>query len=299
MRALVIGAGGQVGEALARALRERGHQVLATFWRVPVEGAARLDVTDEAAVESAVSKAAPGWIFCPAGMTAVDYCEDHIDEARRANMTGPLAAARAGARLGAGFTYFSSEYVFDGEAGPYGEDDPPRPLSVYGRTKLEGERAVLGEIPRSQVVRTTVVYGVERQEKNFVYQLLRALRAGEAMRVPKDQLSSPTYSPDLASACVELAELGVSGVFHLAGSEVMDRYAFALVACRVFDLDPSRLIPVATASLNQRARRPLKGGLRIDRARALLRSELRPPEGGLRAMREALAAAPAGVSHAL
>lgn len=295
MRALVIGAGGQVGGALARELGELGHQVVATCWRNSIEGAARLDVTDTAAVERFTRDAVPDWIFCTAGLTAVDYCEDHVEEAHRANVDGPLAAAMAGARLGAGFTYFSSEYVFDGEAGPYSEDDPPRPLSVYGRTKLEGEGAVLGEIPRSQVVRTTVVYGPERREKNFVYQLLRTLRAGETMRVPKDQVSSPTYNVDLARACVELAEMGAAGVFHLAGSEVMDRYAFALAACRAFDLDPSRLIPVATASLNQRARRPLKGGLRIDRALALLRTELRRPEAGLRAMREALAAAPAGL----
>ena len=293
MRALVIGAGGQVGGALARELGELGHQVVATCWRDPVEGAARLDVTDTAAVERFTRDAVPDWIFCPAGLTAVDYCEDHVDEAHRANVDGPLAAAMAGARLGAGFTYFSSEYVFDGEAGPYSEADPPRPLSVYGRTKLEGEGAVLGETPRSQVVRTTVVYGPERQEKNFVYQLLRTLRAGETMRVPNDQVSSPTYNVDLARSCVELVERGATGLFHLAGSEVMDRYAFALIACRVFGLDPSRVIAVTTASFNQRARRPLKGGLLIDRARALLSTELRPPEAGLRAMREALAVAPA------
>jgi dTDP-4-dehydrorhamnose reductase len=295
MRALVIGAGGQVGGALVRELATRGHAVVATCWRVPVEGATRLDLTDTAAVERVLSDAAPDWIFCPAGMTAVDSCEDHPEEARRANVTGPLAAARAGALLGAGFTYFSTEYVFGGEAGPYGEDDPPRPLSVYGQTKLEGERAVLAEIPRALVVRTTVVYGPERQEKNFVYQLLRCLRAGETMRVPADQISSPTYNADLAHSCVELVDRGAVGLFHLAGGEVMDRYTFALTACRVFDLDPSGVVPVTTASLNQRAPRPLKGGLRIERVLALLRTELRSPEAGLRAMREALAAAPAGL----
>src|SRR5262249_3717285 len=141
---------------------------------------------------------------------------------------------------------------------------------------------------RAVVVRTTVVYGPDRQEKNFVYQLIRNCRNGQGMRIPADQVSSPTYNVDLARATVELCERDLRGVYHLAGDGVLDRYAFAPLTCEVFGLDPSRLTPVATATLGQKASRPLKGGLSITKARGVLATPLRMPEAGLRAMREAL-----------
>lgn len=288
MRALVIGASGQVGGALVNALTTRGHTVTGTYATVPVEGATPLDLRDHQALERLIREAAPDWIFCPGGLTHVDWCEEHPDEAFQINTTGPLAAARAGAALGAGFVYYSSEYVFDGERGPYGEKDPPRSLSIYGKTKLQAEQALLAEVPRALVIRTAVVYGPDRQEKNFVYQLLRRCRVGATVRVPVDQLSSPTYSQDLAAASVELAEREMLGLFHVAGADILDRYAFACLACRVFGVDDSCVEPVMTAGLNQRAPRPLRGGLRIDKALSLLVTTLRPAEAGLRAMWDAL-----------
>ncbi len=290
MRAFVIGASGQVGGCLLEALRARGHEALGTHAHHPTDGLAPLDITDHAAVERAVSAARPDWVLCPAGLTHVDYCEEHPAEAFAINRDGALAAARAAARAGAGFVFFSTEYVFDGERGPYAEDDAAHPISVYGRSKWEGERAVLSEIPRTLVVRTTVVYGPDRQEKNFVYQLIRNCRSGQGMRIPADQVSSPTYNVDLAQAIVELCERNLGGVYHLVGDGVMDRFAFARIACEVFELDGSRLTPVTTAQLGQKAARPLKAGLTIAKARGVLATPLRSPEAGLRAMRAALEA---------
>ncbi len=288
MRALVIGASGQVGGALIEALRARGYEAGGTYAHHPAEGLAPLDVTDHAAVERAVSQARPDWVLCPAGLTHVDYCEEHPAEAFAINRDGALHAARQARRVGAGFVFYSTEYVFDGERGPYAEEDAAHPLSVYGRSKWEGERAVLAEMGRAVVVRTTVVYGPDRQEKNFVYQLIRNCRSGQGMRIPVDQVSSPTYNVDLARATVELCERDLGGVYHLAGDGVLDRFAFARLACEVFELDPSGLTPVATGTLGQKAPRPLKGGLSIAKARGVLTTPLRSPEAGLRAMRAAL-----------
>lgn len=290
MRALVIGASGQVGAALMQALRARGHEGHGTYTQHAVEHLSPLDVTDRGAVERAVKDFSPDWVLCPGGLTHVDYCEEHPADAFALNRDAALDAGRIGARSGAGFVFFSSEYVFDGGQGPYAEDDPASPLSVYGRSKWEGERAVLAEIPRAVVVRSTVVYGPDRQGKNFVYQLIRNCRRGQPMRIPMDQVSSPTYNVDLAEATVELCERELSGVYHLAGDGVLDRFAFAELACRVFELDASRLSPVPTAALGQKAARPLKGGLLIDKARAVLRTTLRSPEAGLRAMKAAIPA---------
>jgi dTDP-4-dehydrorhamnose reductase len=291
MRALVIGASGQVGAALQARLAARGHSVIGTYHSVPQPGMRPLDVGDPVAVERTITEVEPTWVFCPAGLTTVDFCEDQPGEAFRANRDGPAAAARAATRCGAGFVYFSTEYVFDGAAGPYSEDDPPRPLSVYGRSKLEGERAAQEANPRTLVIRSTVVYGPEPQGKNFIYQLLRRARAGQPITVPADQRSSPTYNRDLAAATVEATERALTGVLHLAGPVVLDRHAFTLTACEVFGLDPGRVTPVTTEALGQRAARPLNAGLKIERAQSWLTTRFRGPKEGLAAMREALEAA--------
>jgi dTDP-4-dehydrorhamnose reductase len=248
------------------------------------------DLTDVAATERLIAETEPDWVFCAAALTHVDYCEDHPDEAFRVNRDAAAAAARLTDTRGGGFVYYSTDYVFDGTAGPYGEEDPVDPVSVYGRSKLEGERWVTSENPRTLVIRTTVVYGVDHLEKNFVYQLVRRGRGGERMTVPADQRSNPTYTVDLADASVELAERGSAGIWHVAGTEILDRAAFARVVCEVFDVDPALVVPVTTASLGQRARRPLRAGLRVDRARTALSTRLRGPREGLQAMREALLA---------
>jgi dTDP-4-dehydrorhamnose reductase len=288
VRALVIAASGQVGAALSASLAARGHAVVGTHHRVAAPGTRPLDLTDPAAVAALMAEVEPDWVFCPAGLTHVDYCEDHPDEAWRINCDGPAAAARLAGQRGAAFVYYSTDYVFDGRGGPYCEEDPPNPLSVYGQSKLAGERAVLAAAPRALVIRTAVVYGPEPQGKNTVYQLLRRLRAGQCVPVPADQRSSPTYNQDLAEASVELVERDVRGIVHVAGPRVVDRYTFAVTACQVFELDPSRVVPRPTPALGQRAQRPLAAGLRIDRARAVVRTPLRDPVAGLMAMREAL-----------
>lgn len=287
MRALVIGASGQVGAALLHVLRSRGHEAQGTHAQYAAPGLAHLDLTDHAAVASAVAQARPDWIFCPAGLSFVDYCEEHPDEAMAANRDGPAAAARAAEAAGAGFVYYSTDYVFDGKAGPFGEDDSPRPLCVYGRSKHEGEQAVLAACRRAVVIRTSVVYGPERQEKNFVYQLIRASHAGTGFRLAADQKASPSYNPDVAAASVELAEGNLPGIWHIAGPEVLDRYTFALRISRAFALDTSKLTSVTTAALGQKAPRPLDGGLKVTKAQARLATRLRGPDEGLRAMREA------------
>src|SRR6266568_1097964 len=262
MRALVIGASGQVGASLLAVLRARGHEGHGTHSTHPAPGLSPLDLTDHAAVARLISQTRPEWIFCPAGLSHVDYCEDHADEAFAINRDGVHAAARAAEAAGAGFVFYSSDYVFDGVGGPFAESDTARPLSVYGRSKREGEQAV---IP--------------------------ACRAGQGFRPAVDQRASPSYNPDVAAASVELAERELLGLWHVAGSETLDRYAFALLVCREFALDGAKLTPVKTAELKQRAARPLDGGLDVRKAQAALRTPLRGSAEGLAAMHRELGGA--------
>ena len=226
-------------------------------------------------------------MFFAAAFTWVDGCESDPATAFAVNRDAPAAAAKAAARQGSAFVFYSTEYVFDGVAEPYAENDPVRPLSVYGQSKLEGERAVLTAHPDALVLRTSGIYGLDRQERNFVYQVLRRARSGGQMKVPADQRSCPTYLEDLAAASITLVGKRLSGVFHVTGPEIANRYEFAREICKVFALDPVFLEPVTTASLDQKAARPLFGGLSTDRVRRL-GITLRRPAEGLVAMREAL-----------
>jgi dTDP-4-dehydrorhamnose reductase len=270
--ALIVGAGGQVGAVL---LRQLGERAVGT-WRTPAAGRLTLDLEDMAArpalAADVVRRADVRTVFVVAAMTQVDRCEDHPATAMAVNRDAPARLAAAARRRGARTVFFSTEYVFDGTTGPYRESDEARPLSVYGRTKLAGEQAVLEADPAALVVRTTVVWGPEANGRNFAHQLARRLRDGTPMAVPEDQISTPTYNDDLARATVALVDAGVTGVVHVAGAELLDRAAFARRLAAAMGLDPALVQPVPTAALGQRAARPLRAGLRIDRLRSLLPS---------------------------
>jgi dTDP-4-dehydrorhamnose reductase len=273
MRAVVIGGSGQIGGWLLRVLVERGHATVATFATKQFPGLVHLDVADLPRATAWLRDQRPDVVFYPAGFTWVDQCERDPALARSANVTQPLELARASTEIGAKFVYFSTDYVFDGQAGPYDETALPRPLSVYGQAKLEAEQALGGA---HLTLRTTWVHGPEGQGKNFAYQLIRSLSAGHVFTCPSDQFSTPSYGPDVARAAVLLAEGGRTGLFHVAGPEFLDRVRFATVLAESFGFDPSLIIGKPTAELAQAAARPLKGGLLTPRLDACLPGVMRP-----------------------
>ena len=290
-RALVLGASGQVGRHAVAALAARGLEVTGTFAAHPAPGLRRLDVLDDAAVAACVREVRPDVCLLASAFTHVDGCEQDPARAEAANARAPGVVAAACRGVGARVIFLSTEYVFDGTAGPYGEADPTSPVSAYGRTKLEGEARVLAADPRNVAVRTTVVFSHDPAGLNFVMQLLARLGAGERFRVPADQRSSPTYGPDLAAVLAALCEEELPArlaacspapqLLNVAGDEVLDRHAFAVRVARALGLDAGLLDPIATSALGQKAARPLQAGLRVDRLRAL--------GHGLRPLDEALA----------
>lgn len=288
-----MGASGQVGRHVAGALGARGWDVTGTYATRALPGLEKLDVLDDAAVSACLDEVRPEVCVLSSAMTNVERCETEPERAEAANGRAPGVVAAACKRAGARLLLLSTEYVFDGSAGPYREEDPPSPMSVYGRTKLEGERRVLAEDPANLAVRTTVVFSHDPGGTNFVMQLLARLGRGERMRVPRDQASSPTYAPDLAVAIAELCEPGAASrlaglpapqVVNVAGPEVLDRYTFAVRAARALGLDAGLLDAVDTAALGQKAPRPLRAGLRVDRLRRL-GLVMRPLDEALAALR--------------
>lgn len=288
-RALVIGASGQIGRNTARCLGARGWDVVGTANSRTEGGLRHLDLLDRAGLKKVVKEVAPQVCVLAAAMTHVDGCERAPEQARAANVVAPTLIAEACREVGATLVYLSTEYVFDGLAGPYGEGDRPRPISVYGATKLEGEQRVLAACADNLSIRTTVVYGWHPGDKNFLMQVVEHLSAGERMRVPADQYSSPTYAPDLGVAIAALAG-HTGGVLNVVGPEIIGRYELARQAARVFGLDEGLLDPVTTAELKQAAPRPLRAGLTTGRLRSL-GVELRGVGAGLAAAAAARARA--------
>jgi len=274
MKILLLGASGQLGQHLLREASKRGHRVTGTSRTARVQGLRSLDLADREATYTLVREVRPDVILNAAGWSHVDECEADPDLAHERNVTSARHAAEAALEAKARIVLFSSHYVYDGTEHLYNEEATPRPLSVFGRTKLEAEIITRTLHPGALVVRTAVMYGPERRPRNFVYQLIRASLLGQEFRVAHDSVCSPTYSPNLAAASVELMEQGLGGIFHVAGGDVLSRYDFALMACDVMKLNEKILRPVSTDELGFKAPRPLCNGLDVSKAQSHLRMPL-------------------------
>ncbi|MCU1253633.1 MAG: dTDP-4-dehydrorhamnose reductase [Edaphobacter sp.] len=263
-KSLLIGASGQIGSQMLRALgRER---CLVTSRKSSSDTELVLDLATLATladVEHIFDGYSIDAIYCLAGLTNVECCEDVPELAHNTNCRGPELLAQFAKARNLPLVYFSTEYIFDGNHGPYNEEDTANPLNVYGKSKWEGERAVLAACSRAVILRTTVVYGQDFGEKNYIYSLMRSLGAGKPMRVPEDQISTPTYNRDLAKAAIALVERGATGIFHVCGPERMDRLEFARSVAAFLGLDVNLLQGLPTSALGQKAPRPLSAGLSI------------------------------------
>jgi dTDP-4-dehydrorhamnose reductase len=269
-KALVIGASGLAGGALMRILRGAKIEAAGTYAKSPAAGLEALDITDAARARACVERHRPAAIFLTAALTHVDYCEDHPDETFAINVEGPRTVAQAARALGAQVVFYSTEYVFDGKAGPYDEQDPPSPLSVYGQSKLAAERAICDIVENALILRTTVLFGWNPNSTNFAMQVYRKVRSEERMTIPMDQFGNPTLAEYLAQMSLTLAQRGARGVVNVVGADLVARSDFALALVKLFGGSPDLIVPVPTESLKQKAPRPLRGGLKIAKLERLL-----------------------------
>jgi dTDP-4-dehydrorhamnose reductase len=260
-RSLVVGASGQVGAQLVRLLPPGSAVPTARHEKQPEWISLDLADVSVAQADDLLQRLEIGTVYCVGAMTNVDGCESEFELAWRINCGGPAILAAAAAKHAARFVYFSTDYVFNGEDGPYSEDNSGDPICAYGRSKWLGESAVRDAHPAAVVIRTTGVYGEDANERNFLYSLRKGLGSLKPFRVPSDQISTPTYNLDLAAAAIALAKSGGQGVFHVAGPDVVSRLEFARRAAAVMGLDSANLFGVSTAELAQVAARPLRAGL--------------------------------------
>ena len=285
MKNLIIGASGQVGEHLHNTLKNLNQSVTGTYYPDARDGLVQLDIRDRQAVADLLQQLQPEIVYLPAAITNVEYCEENPKDTYQTNVLGTRNVVLETNRIKAKLVFFSSDYVFDGENGPYTEMDPINPISHYGLQKVYGEHFITSYSENYLIIRTTVVFGWESQGKNFVQRLLNSLKADQSVRVPIDQIGSPTYAPNLAETVIELASKDESGIFHIVGTELANRYEFSIAAAEIFGLDQSLIIPVSTSELGQIAPRPLKAGMRTNKAQKVLDTPLISYQAGLKKMK--------------
>jgi dTDP-4-dehydrorhamnose reductase len=260
-RILVVGGSGLLGQYVVEEAARRGHAVAATHrGPVPHRGAAawrELDLRDRDGIRGIVREAAPSLVVNAAALTDVDGCEDRPEEAQVVNALAPATLAAAARAAAADFVHVSTDYVFDG-TGPASETTEPNPLSVYGRTKLEGERRVLQVHPDALVLRMSTVFGWNRAsaKTNSVTRILQAVERGEEVRLFQDQRLTPTYARTAAAALFDLAEARAHGLFHVASRDCVSRYEMGQAVVEAFGIPGAKLVPIAMRSIALRAPRP-------------------------------------------
>ena len=231
------------------------------------------DLADGRSVEEALLRFRPDAVLHAGAMTDVDACERDPDAAWRTNVGGTEQVARACRAVGARLVAVSTDYVFDGGAGPYGEDDLPNPRGAYARSKRCGEEAALLLTADRAVARVAVVYsGRPGAKSTFATQVVEKLRRGERVNAFSDQVVSPTLAENAAEMTLELLlEHDHQGVLHTSGATALDRVEFARRVAARFGL-AGTILPVRTADVKLLAPRPLRCGLRVERAAGLLRT---------------------------
>ncbi|MGB3483073.1 MAG: dTDP-4-dehydrorhamnose reductase [Mycobacterium sp.] len=255
---VITGAGGQVGRFLSRYAEQRGHRVFAVTSQ-------QWDITDPQAGEQALAMSGDGDVVVVncAAVTAVDAAEKDHSRAHAVNVTGAENVAQACARMGARLIHISTDYVFSGAPDsfpgaaprPYEPGDPTGPLSVYGRTKLAGELAVLAALPEATVVRTAWVF--TGSGSDFIAGMRAKAAGDEIVEVVADQIGSPTYVGDLCAALLELAGGQIrEPVLHVANHGPASRFDQARAVFAAVGADPERVRPVGTDLHPRPAPRP-------------------------------------------
>ncbi|HEX8185962.1 MAG TPA: dTDP-4-dehydrorhamnose reductase, partial [Blastocatellia bacterium] len=252
--AMITGAAGLLGRNMTGRLSRSG-------WRVAALTHSELDITREDDVLRSVERLRPDFVINCVATADVDRCEREPDWAFAVNENGPRLLARACRESGAEIIHVSTDYVFDGsKPGFYTQEDEPRPVSVYGKSKLAGEFAVRETAEKFYIIRTSWLFGAGG--KNFGSRVIEYARNGLPLKGVMDQTSIPTYAPDAAARIEEIMARGAHGLYHVTSTGAATWHEFAQVALEIAGLGDVEIIPVKRAELNQLAPRPRNTAMR-------------------------------------
>lgn len=291
MKVLITGANGFLGYYLTAQLLQQGIEVIATGKgnnRLPYTGDphfkyAGMDFTDPYAVHDVFSLHQPDAVVHAGAMSKPDDCELQQWQAYVTNTEATLTLLANAAEHKAFFVFISTDFVFDGERGMYNEKDVPSPVNFYGKTKLEAEEAVKEYEEDWAIVRTVLVYGKPITGRANILSIVKnKLEKGEMYKVVNDQVRTPTYVEDLAAGIVSVLKKKATGIFHLSGEDVLTPYQMAVQTAEYLQLPSGLLQKVTEADFSQPAKRPLKTGFVIEKAKRLLNYQPHSFAEGLR-----------------
>lgn len=275
---LITGANGLLGQKLVAQLVERGgFEVIATG-KGPsrLDGAGyqylNLDITNPDEVARVISEIAPATIIHSAAMTNVDQCELNREACLELNVQSTEYLVRAAEKIQAHFIFLSTDFIFSGNDGPYDEEAAAEPVNFYGETKLLGEGFVKNSKTPWAIARTVLVYGLanDLSRTNIILWVKSSLEAGKQIQVVDDQVRTPTLAEDLALGCILIAEQKAEGVFNISGGDLLTPYEMAIQTAEYFGLDLALINKTDSIHFTQPAKRPMRTGFVIDKARKQL-----------------------------
>ena len=270
---LITGASGQLGMSLKRIFNSKYEIISTTGNNNPTGSSMHLDVTNPLLFKEVMETTNPDLVINLAALTNVDLCEKNPELAYSINIGGMdnLVNAFKGPII-----HVSTDYVFDGEDGPYKEEDTTNPLNVYGLSKLESEKLLLDHSENSLVIRSNVLYDYSsKSEASFLNWVVDSLTQEKEINVVEDQWNNPTWTGSLAVVIDRAIDTQLTGLVHWGDGDLVSRFDFANKIADVFNLKKSLIKPILTSELNQTAKRPLKSGLKSDYAQNIL--NLEPP----------------------
>jgi dTDP-4-dehydrorhamnose reductase len=275
LKILVTGSNGLLGQKLIQLLSKKDSvELLATskgenrFKNKEGYQYQSLDITNRTEVLDVVDSFKPDAIINTAAMTNVDACESDKTLCWDLNVNAVKYFIEASEKVNSHLIHLSTDFVFDGEDGPYKEEDKPNPLSYYGESKYEAEKLLAASNIKWSIARTIIVYGIvdDMSRSNIVLWAKEALEKGNPLTIVDDQFRSPTLAEDLAMGCYLIAQKEAEGIFHLSGKDVMSIIDLVYKVADFYGLDKSIITPIKTASLNQAAKRPPKTGFVLDKS---------------------------------
>ena len=249
-----------------------------------------LDISKLEDVRAAIENFQPQVIINTAAMTNVDECETKREECWAANVTAVENFVDAIGNSAIHFIHLSTDFVFDGEAGPYKEEDQPNPLSYYALSKYESEKVLQKSNISWAILRTIIVYGIvdNMSRSNVVLWAKGALEKGQPINVVDDQFRSPTLAEDLADACISAGDKRAKGIYHVSGKDIMSILELVYRVADFWKLDKSIVKPIKSDTLNQAAKRPPRTGFILDKAYRELYYKPHSFEEGLKILDEQL-----------
>ena len=286
---LITGANGLLGQKLVEQLVTGGKfEVIATGkgpCRLTSGGFSyqELDITDSIQVDEVISRIAPETIIHSAAMTNVDQCELNQEECVKVNVKATQYLVHAAEKIKSHIIFVSTDFIFSGENGPYDEEAEAAPVNFYGETKLIGETLVKNSKTSWAIARTVLVYGIanDLSRTNIILWVKSSLEAGKEIQVVDDQIRTPTLAEDLAAGCILIAEQKAEGVFNISGSDVLTPYDMAIMTADFFELNKDLIKKSDSSRFTQPAKRPMKTGFIIEKARKQLGFEPKTFQTGI------------------